>query len=110
MLTTNKTPPMKKFLYTILLSIIAFTGYGQQDLSLVFLKEVGQHNFANPAFQPEYQVNVGLPILSSNYIGLSNSGFSYNDVISKENGLLYLNLDNLIGTLDDKNYFEADAS
>ncbi len=109
-LTKNKTPQMKKFLYTSLISLIALTGYGQQDLSLVFLREVGQHNFANPAFQPEYQVNVGLPIISSNYIGLSNSGFSYNDVISKENGSLYLNLDNLVGTLDDKNYFEADAN
>ena len=101
---------MKKFLYTTIISFITLTGYGQQDLSMVFLREVGQHSFANPAFQPEYQVNVGLPVISSTYVGLSNTGFSYNDVFSKENGSLYLNLDNLVGTLDQENYFDADAS
>ena len=101
---------MKKLLYSLLLTSLPLAGYSQQDLSLLFLSEVGQHSYANPAFESEYGLTVGLPILSSNYVGLSNTGFTYNDVFSRNNGSLYLNLDNLVGELDDVNHFEADAS
>lgn len=101
---------MKKFFYPLIFSLLSYTSYSQQDLSLLFLSEVGQHTFANPAFESEYDISVGIPLLSSNYIGFSNSGFTYNDVFSRERGILRLNLNNLVGELDNKNYFEADAS
>lgn len=101
---------MKKFFYPLILSLLSYITYGQQDLSLLFLSEVGQHTFANPAFESEYDVSVGIPLISSNYIGFSNSGFTYNDVFSRESGSLHLNLNSLVGELDNKNYFEADAS
>lgn len=101
---------MKKFFYPLFLLLLSYTGYSQQDLSLLFLSEVGQHSYANPAFHSEYELTIGIPILSSNYIGLSNSGFTYNDIFSRENGSLRLNLDDLVGELSDVNHFEADAS
>lgn len=102
---------MKKFLCTISILFLGYTSYSQQDHTFLFMPEVGQHIYANPAFTPSYKVSIGLPLISSNYIGLSNTGFTYNDIISRqEDGSLHLTLDKLSGELNEENFLEGNVS
>ncbi len=80
--------------------------HAQQNLTLYNMEVVPQRMYANPAFFPSYsKVNIGLPIISSGYYNLSNSGFKYSDLIRhRADDSLIVDFDNMLSKLKDNNY------
>ncbi|MCE9540354.1 MAG: DUF5723 family protein [Bacteroidetes bacterium] len=102
---------MKKIIYCLFLLFIVFTDYkasAQQNLTLYNMESVPQRMYLNPALMPSYsKVYIGLPLLSSEYLNFSNSGFKYSDLIKHRGDSLYVDYDNMLGKLSQNNYFSV---
>jgi len=98
-----------KFLTLSLAFVISCWASAQQDLTLYNMEVVPQRMYANPAFFPTYsKVNIGLPMLSSQYLNFSNNGFKYSDVIKRRSDdSLYLDYDNMLSKLAKNNYISV---
>ncbi|MGB3946352.1 MAG: DUF5723 family protein [Bacteroidia bacterium] len=77
---------------------------GQQNLTLYNMEMVPQRMYANPALVHSNNVYIGLPVISSQYINISNSGFKYSDLIRHNGDSLYVDFDNMLGKLSTNNY------
>lgn len=100
---------MKKvthYLLYLLTVLFSYTLSAQQNLTLYNMEVVPQRMYANPAFFPSYsKINIGLPIISSGYYNLSNSGFKYSDLIRhRADDSLVVDYDNMLSKLKDNNY------
>lgn len=101
---------------TRLFAIVALTGLfftaakAQTESTLYFMTSVPQSFDANPSFIPNYKVVVGLPVLSSVAGIYSNNGFSFNDIVTRNNGTTQISLSQLTGSLAEKNYFHVAAN
>lgn len=105
---------MKNITKYLLLLITTFpinSLLAQQDLTLYNMEVVPQRMYANPAFFPSYsKVNIGLPMLSSQYINFSNSGFKYSDLVKhRADDSLYIDYDGMLDKLKDNNYLTVAA-
>src|ERR1035437_10652335 len=114
MLSNNKnTVRQKSFLREgwvgLLILISLFTQntlFAQQDLTLYNMEMVPQRMYDNPAFKPTYsRVNIGLPVISSEYFNLSNSGFKYSDLIRHRSSddSLHIDAAHMLGKLAKNN-------
>jgi len=94
-------------LWAVILPTIATA---QRDLTIYNLQSIPQTNYANPALMPDCKSYVGLGV-SSIYLGLSNSGFAYKDLIKKGiDDSLYLDVDNMVKKLKNMNYLNIQAN
>lgn len=102
---------MKKIIYFLFLLFIVFTDQkasAQQNLTMYNLEAVPQRMYVNPAFMPSNsKIYIGLPILSSEYLNFSNSGFKYSDLIKHRGDSLYVDYENMLGKLSQNNYFSV---
>lgn len=102
---------MKKIILLLSLLIGLLTNYtasAQQNLTLYNMEAIPQRTYVNPAFIPSYsKINIGLPVLSSEYINFSNSGFKYSDLIKHRGDSLYVDYKNMLGKLSKNNYFSG---
>ncbi len=97
-------------LLSIIFSFITIS-LAQDPLSLYYMNSIPQVNNLNPAMLPSSKVNLGLPIMSGIYLNLSNSGFGYNDVITKRtDDSLSLDMNNLVSKLKSKNFLNANLN
>ncbi|MGK7394328.1 MAG: DUF5723 family protein [Candidatus Cyclobacteriaceae bacterium M3_2C_046] len=103
---------MNKNLLTIIFLVVAFPLLGQQEGTLHFMSAISQARYNNPALAPQYQLNIGLPGISSNYISAANSGFNYNNIFSRrtEDDSLIVDLISFYNSLKEKNYLNVNAS
>ena len=76
----------------------------QQDFLMYNMNEIPQSSYSNPSNQFNGKVFVGLPILSSNYYSVSNSGFAYSDAVKKDGDSLLLDFKSLIKELEDESF------
>ncbi|MDQ3193180.1 MAG: DUF5723 family protein [Bacteroidota bacterium] len=90
----------KQLLLSVAFLFIALNTFSQQDLTLYHMDRIPQVIYTNAAFIPDSRINIGLPLISSNYFSISNSGFSYNNLF---------NVDNLIKNLGKRNYFTSNV-
>jgi hypothetical protein len=83
--------------------------FAQQDFTLYNMNVVPQRTYLNPAFKPATgKIVIGLPVLSSEYLNISNSGFKYSDVIRhRSDDSLYVDFDNLLNKLATNNYLSV---
>jgi hypothetical protein len=82
--------------------------YAQQDLTLYNMEMVPQRMYQNPALKLYSTVNIGLPLISSQYVNVVNSGFKYSHLIrQRADDSLYVDMDNMIKKLGKKNYVMA---
>ena len=77
---------MKKIIRLILFSHFLFfafctTSFAQYDLTMYNMQSIPQSMYGNPAFIPKTKVNIGLPVISSVYLNLSNNGFVFADLV-----------------------------
>ena len=70
-----------KYSYLFLLCILALNLKAQPVNTLYFLRGVPQSNQLNPAFQPEANLYLGAPCLSTLQFNLSNNSLVTNDVL-----------------------------
>lgn len=88
----------------ITLALFINTTKGQQNFTLYNMEMVPQRMYMNPAMVHSNKLYIGLPILSSQYINFSNSGFKYSDLIRHNGDSLYVDFDNMLSKLSDNNY------
>jgi hypothetical protein len=103
---------MSKFIRTFTLVAVGFfsiPALGQIEGTLYNMNSLPQVVVSNPAFVPKYKFTLGLPGISSVALGYANNGFSYSDLIKKENGETKADLSKLSGALADKNYITPSA-
>jgi hypothetical protein len=94
---------MKKETLLLVLIVCTLQALSQNEGTLTFMNSLPQVVNNNPAFVPRYKVAVGLPI--SSIMGFySNNGFSYNDMIKRENDSLKFDLVKLYSAASPKNY------
>ncbi len=101
-------------LFTSLLFVISFqfSGIAQVDQTFYNMRSVHQSAYNNPAAIPMNKISIGMPITSSNYFYVSNSGFAYSDLITRRSDdSLVLNIDNAIDKMaDGKNFIGMSAA
>ncbi len=74
-------------LFLITSLILAAAGLSaQQSNTLFFMHDIPESNFINPAVQGRCGVFVGLPAVSSLHLHASNSGFTLNQLLNKQEG------------------------
>lgn len=83
---------------------------GQKNFSLYNLKGTPQAIYTNASFIPKSKIYLSLP-LGMMTVGVSNSGFSFNDLFTKRSDdSLVINTQEVIDGLDDLNYFNVENS
>ncbi|MCX8490767.1 MAG: DUF5723 family protein [Cyclobacteriaceae bacterium] len=91
--------------HSLVFSLVFFVhfAWSQVEGTMPFMKSLPQATYYNPAFKSEYRFSVGLPG-SSVFYQYANNGFTYNDFISKQNGILTADMSKLYASLKDNNY------
>jgi len=69
-----------------------------------FLSNLPQRYRLNPAYQPEYKVFVGLPVLSGIAVNYLNSSFTAEDMLYKKNDSVYMDINKFYKSLHKRNY------
>jgi len=96
--------------FSILAAVLAGSAscFGQVEATMPFMSSLPQVTYYNPAFRPAYKFSFGIPG-SSVFMQYSNNGFSYNDLVSKENNFLTADLDKFYDKLKDENYVNTNV-
>lgn len=104
---------LKNISFLLILVTLSLTGHAQSGISLYHqTNQVFQNNHINPAFIPDGQVFLGLPVLSGISVDL-NVPVSYNDLVTtNENGNLEWNADGVVNNSGNRNWinFESEIS
>ena len=97
---------MNKLTGTLFLFVaIHFAAIAQVDLTLYNMRSIPQSAYCNPAAIPLSKMNIGIPVISSDYLYLSNSGFTFSDLLTKRSDdSLVLDIDHAISKMADKNF------
>lgn len=98
--------------YTIFLLSVLFGNllFGQKNFSLYNLQGTPQAVYTNASFIPKSKIYLSLPLGMMN-MGVSNSGFSFNDLFTKRSDdSLVINTQEVIDGLDDLNYLNLENS
>lgn len=92
----------------LLLGVIgsSLQAYGQLEATAYWMNSLPQFVNSNPAFVPKYKFALGIPG-SSVMAAYTNNGFSYNDLITKENGRVTANLDQWLSRLPDNTFINT---
>lgn len=91
----------------IVLTIISLVGgVKAQDgnNTSYFLSNLPQQYRLNPAYQPEYNVFIGLPGLSGISVNYLNSSFTVEDLLYKRADSVYMDIDKFYKSLHKRNY------
>lgn len=91
----------------IVVTMLSATMKAQQNFTLYNMGMVPQRMYMNPALVHSNKFYIGLPVISSVYFNFSNSGFKYSDLIRHNGDSLYVDFDNMLGKLSDKNYIST---
>ncbi|MBN2892833.1 MAG: hypothetical protein JXL97_13275 [Bacteroidales bacterium] len=100
---------MKKIFGLIIITIISLTSAWGQINTLYFNKNIYQSTDLNPARQHNCKFTLGLPAISSLYLDLKHTGFSYADLFYEDatkpaEERFVLDIDGFYNTLGDNNY------
>lgn len=94
-----------KSVFTLLLFMGYTAANAQQNYTLYNMSSISQSIYCNPSVFPINNVNIGLPVLSSNYIGITNTAFKYSDLIRKRpDDSLTFDMNNAISKMEENNY------
>ncbi len=95
---------MRKLFFILLGVTVSSLSFGQNESTMYFMNSLPQVVDLNPAIQPRYKMTIGLPVISSMGAIYSNNGFTYNDMISKVDGVVKADLTKLSQNLAAQNY------
>jgi Family of unknown function (DUF5723) len=98
---------MRRITIAIAFILFSIPAWCQFETTFYFMNSLPQVSVNNPAFVPNYRFSVGLPLISSFSQGYYNSGFSYNDLITKTNGEVTADLSKFTKSLASKNYITS---
>ena len=89
---------LRKVAALIVGMVLVYQGYAQTEATSYFMNSIPQVAIHNPAFVPNYKFSIGLPF-SSIMMGYSNNGFSYNDLVTRQDGNVSADLNKLVKSL-----------
>jgi hypothetical protein len=95
---------MKKYLLIASALFVTNISFGQNELTFPLLENVLQSAYINPAHVPEHKLSIGLPGISSVYVGATNTGFSINQATTKTSEGRLVKTNDLPGLLKRENY------
>jgi hypothetical protein len=107
---------VKKIFFLIVATALLQKVSAQNEVTFPYLENVFQSSYINSAHVPEHKVSIGLPGISSTYIGLTNTGFSFNDLRNrtyfnaKNDKVDELAVGRTISGLKKENYFYSAAN
>ncbi len=96
---------------TFLISIFALNTQAQDNI-LYNMRHIPQYSKDNVARQPDCNFYFGIPVVSSHYVSVANTGFTFNELISPDpnhDGQYMFDLDELEQALRENNYLRATA-
>jgi hypothetical protein len=101
-----------KRLFLISILFISVFVKGQQDFILYHMPSIPQITQVDPASMPDSKLDIGLPIISSVYGSMFNTGFSFGDMFNLEGGNAVPNIDFVTDSkkMKDNNFFILNAS
>lgn len=99
---------MKQGILYCMFFLLALDAAGQMEGTLHYMNTLPQVVNNNPAFIPRYKYAVGVPI-SSLYEGYTNSGFSYNDLVTRQDGQVKANFTGWLSKLPQSTFITAAA-
>ena len=83
----------------------------QQDFILYHMPSIPQITQVDPASMPDSKLDIGLPIISSVYGSVFNTGFSIGDIFYQNaNGIMMPDVDNAIAKMSSENFFILNGS
>ena len=96
---------MKKIILYIVLVLVFSNQYkGQQDFILYHMPSIPQITQVDPASMPDSKLDIGLPIISSVYGSVFNTGFSIGDIFYQNtDGIMMPDVDNAIAKMSSEN-------
>lgn len=103
------------FWFVVTFFLVVLKAVSQNDLTLSFMENIYQASYVNPAAIPIYKLSVGLPLISSFNTQVTNTGFSYGQLVKDENGTKdpskqYTgDIQGVLPYLDKENYFYTGA-
>jgi hypothetical protein len=98
-----------RILSLVVLSLIFSVLQAQQSNTLFFMHFLPESNFINPAVQNGCKLFIGLPVISSEHIHVSNSGFTAGQLLKKEpSGGYSLDAERVLGKLAPRNIFTSE--
>ncbi len=101
---------LKLALALLLLILFYSKGFGQQHNTIYWLQGIPQSSYSNPALMPKPRFFIGMPAISSVYLGAGHSGFAFRDLLRKDAlDNFYWDVDYMLGKLKNKNIFDMDA-
>jgi hypothetical protein len=80
--------------------------WAQSEHTLGFMENIFQSSYSNPVAIPDHYISVGLPGMSSAYVGLTNTAFTYNQLVRGDS----IDIDNAIKNSRKKNFIYAGAN
>ncbi|MFC1732753.1 DUF5723 family protein [candidate division KSB1 bacterium] len=93
------------------LLILSKTTQSQTDRTKYFLESIPQANYSNPANVPDAKYYIAIPGLSSHYLSFKNSGFTYEDILSRrDDDSLELTTNKFLNSLSEKNTLSFNQS
>ncbi|MDZ4715093.1 MAG: DUF5723 family protein [Cytophagales bacterium] len=93
-----------RFIISLGWLLCAAVAGAQTEGTLYFMNSLPQVVEGNPAIMPRYKTSIGLPGISSFGGVYANNGFSYNDFITKVDGVPKIKLSEWTKGLAEKNY------
>lgn len=99
---------LKNSLLVVLLTVAMHSVFAQNEATMYFMNSLPQVTYLNPALTPRYKFSLGLPG-SSVFVQYGNNGFTYNDIATKEGGVIRADLNKLYAAMADKNYIDLVA-
>jgi hypothetical protein len=74
-----------KYIVVLMMAQVLFISglNAQNERTMYYMQQIPQASYGNPAFMPGFKFYLSAPLLSAAYVSYHNSGFSYNDVITK---------------------------
>ncbi|NVO03381.1 MAG: hypothetical protein HXX09_11840, partial [Bacteroidetes bacterium] len=92
--------------FGLVLSLANIKAFAQLDYTIHLMQGVPQSVYTNPSFVPQCKWYIGFPALSSINLGVSNSGFTFNDAIHhrSQDDSLMIDPNNVLDKMGKRNY------
>ena len=101
---------MKNIIFIFLIFLLTKIN-AQQDFILYHMPSIPQITQVDPASFPDSKFDIGLPIISSVYGSVFNTGFSIGDIFYQNaDGIMMPDVDNAIAKMSSENFFILNGS
>lgn len=91
--------PMKRYIFFTSILFTSLLAKAQPEVTLPYMRNVFQASFVNPTTMPEHTFSMGFSVFGQ---AISN-GFQPKSFLNYRNDTMYVNLNSLLGDMNDKN-------